>query len=82
MKKIEFETYRDVTSSYSIAGMKSENPSAINFLSYKRYKVTIEEINEPKAVLIKRLKKLLRETKGFNQCSSIKNEIKRLELLH
>ncbi len=61
--------------------MKSENPSAINFLSYKKYKVTIEEIEEPKAVLIKRLRELLKKTTGFNQASSIKDEIKRLELL-
>ena len=81
MKKIEFETYRDLTNAYSISGMKSDKPTAINFLSYKKFKVTIEEVEEPKAVLINRLKTLLKETTGFSQQNRIKNEIKRLELL-
>ncbi len=37
-------------------------PSAVNCVTIHRFKVTIEPIDEPKEVLIERLRKLWRET--------------------
>ncbi len=78
-KTIEFETYKDLTDDYSIANMTKKEPCCVNFLSYRRYKVKIELIDEPKKILIDRLKNLLEKEKGFNRRSTIKREIKILE---
>ena len=77
--KIEFETYRDLTNGYMVGTMKQEKPSAINFLSYRKYKVVIELIDEPTDVLIKRLESLLEKTDGYNKKVRIENEIKKLK---
>ena len=74
-KKIEFETYRDLTSHFSLSGLKQQEPSAINFLAYRKYKVTIELIEEPKEVLLERLNKLLNESQGHNSRSRIQDEM-------
>lgn len=81
MKKIEIETYRDITSGYNLDNLIKSEPSAVNFLSYRKYKITIEEIHEPKDVLINRLKSLITPITGFKKKSMINEEIKRLEQL-
>ena len=55
MEKIEFETFRDLKNSYTLNQLRREEPSNVNFLDYRKYKVTIELIDEPKEVLIERL---------------------------
>lgn len=81
MKKIEFETFKNLTSSYTVDSLKQIEPKAINFLSYRKYKVTIEEISEPKNVLIDRLKSLITPVTGFKKKTMINDEIKRLQQL-
>jgi len=78
MKKIEFETFKDVSSSYTISQLQSGNPSCINFLSYRKYKVTIELIEEDKDVLIDRLMNLDHDN-NHHRRSMIDNEIKKLK---
>lgn len=80
-KKIEFETYKDVMGSYSVSQLKQSEPSGINFLSYKKYKITIEEVEESKEVYIERLKDMLEKANTFRTKDSISNEIKKLEKL-
>lgn len=81
MKKIEFETFKDLSGSYSVDNLKQTEPKAVNFLAYRKYKVTIEEISEPKSVLINRLKSLITPITGFKKKTMINDEIKRLEQL-
>lgn len=78
MEKIVFETFKDVSSGYFINQLKQEEPSNINFLSYRKYKVTIELIDEPKNLLIDRLKYLLEKTIGYNKIDRVKKEIEKI----
>jgi len=75
--KTEFETYKTI-SGYDISNLKREEPNSVNFLSYRRTKITVELIDEPKEVLISRLEYLLSETKGFTSRQRIIDEIKKL----
>lgn len=76
--KIEFETYRNVLDKYTVNQLKMELPSAVNFVSYRKYKVSIELIEEPKEVLIERLTKMLSETTNWHVKSMINLEIYKL----
>jgi len=75
--KTEFETYKTI-SGYDISNLKREEPNAVNFLSYRRTKITIELIDEPKHILISRLENILSETTGFTSRQRIIDEIKKL----
>jgi len=75
--KTEFETYKTI-SGYDISNLKREEPSSVNFLSYRRTKITIELIEESKEVLIDRLENMLSETTGFTSRQRIIDEIKKL----
>jgi len=75
--KIEFETFTDLSSSYYVNQLKKEDPSCINFLSYRKYKVTIELVEESKEDLIKRLESL-DTIHNFNRRTMVANEIKKL----
>ncbi len=79
-KKIEFETFRDI-SSYEVGNLKRDKPSSINFLSYKKFKITIEPIEESNEVYIERLNNMLLVADGYNEKTRINAEIKRLEKL-
>lgn len=74
--KIEFETYKNLTS--DMHSLRKDNPSCINFLSYRKTKVTIEEIDESNEVYVERLTELLKTANGFTVQSRIKDEINRL----
>lgn len=78
MKKIEFETYRNLENSYTLNQLRKEEPSNINFLEYRKYKITIELVDEPKEVLIKRLEDLRKETRGYDKNQRLKKEIELL----
>ena len=78
MEKIEFETFKDLENSYTLSQLKKDKPSNINFLEYRKYKVTVELVDEPKEVLIKRLEDLKKETKGYDKNQRLK---KKIELL-
>jgi hypothetical protein len=78
MKK-EFETYSNLENSYTLNQLKKDEPSNINFLEYRKYKVTVELVDEPKDILLGRLEKLLEESKGWNKTKRIKSEIDKLK---
>jgi hypothetical protein len=75
MKKIEFETFKDLENTYTINQLKKEEPCNINFLEYRKYKVTIELVEEPKEVLIERLERLRKESRGFDKNKRLNKEI-------
>lgn len=78
MKKIEFETFRNLEGNYSLSQLKKNEPSNINFLEYRKYKVTVELVDEPKEVLIERLEELKKETRGYDKKQRLKKEIELL----
>jgi len=78
MKKIEFETFRNLENSYGLDQLKKEEPSNINFLEYRKYKVTVELVEEPKEVLIQRLEDLRKETRDYDKNQRLKKEIELL----
>lgn len=78
MKKIEFETFRNLENSYSLDQLKKDEPSNINFLEYRKYKVTIELVKEPKEVLINRLEQIKKQTRGYDKNQRVKKEIELL----
>lgn len=75
MKKIEFETFRNLENSYNLKQLKKEEPSNINFLEYRKFKVTVELVDEPKEVLIQRLEELKKETQGYYENQRLKKEV-------
>jgi len=75
--KIEFETFKDLKSSYMVNQLRLDNPSCINFLSYLKYKVTIELVDESNDVLIERLKNIDTDN-NHHRKTMVDNEIKRL----
>lgn len=77
-RKEEFETFRDVLG-YTASQLKQSEPSYVNFLSYKKYKVTIEEVEESNEVYIERLQSMLDKATSFRQKSALKSEIKKLQ---
>lgn len=78
MEKIEFETFRNLENSYTLNQLKKEEPSNINFLEYRKYKVTVELVEESKEVLIQRLEELRKETRGYDKNQRLKKEIELL----
>jgi hypothetical protein len=78
MKTKQFETYRNLDNNYFVDQLKVNEPSCINYLSYRKYKVTIELIEEPKQVLIERLLELKKDS-SFNRGQIIQAELKKLE---
>jgi hypothetical protein len=57
--KISFETFRDHRGSYYIANMTDKEPSCFNGnVSVRKFRVTIELIEEPVEVIQERLKQL------------------------
>lgn len=77
--KIEFETFRNVLDNYTVNSLKMELPSAVNFVSYRKYKISIELIEESNEMLIERLTKMLNETTNWHVKSNINAEINKLK---
>lgn len=78
---VTFETFRNLLDgSYWIDQIKTKKPSNLNFLSYRKFKVTIELIDEPKEVLIERLESL-KTDRSYNRNERINKEIQRLNLI-
>ena len=58
---IVFETYRQI-GDWEVKTLKQDEPTCFNgIINYRRYRVTVELIEEPQATLIDRVKKLIRE---------------------
>ena len=65
-KQRVFETFRRI-SSYEIGSMTRNCPTCFNgSVEVKRYRVTIEEIEEPDDVIRERLQKLWDECNNYN----------------
>jgi len=76
-KKVEFETYLEFDN-YYIKSLTINKPSAINTVGFRKYKVTIELIEETTEVLILRLIELKNNTKNYNEIDKINIELKKL----
>ena len=73
-----FETYRPIEQ-YAINNIKQDYPSCFNgMVRVKRYKVTIEEIEEPKEVLCERLEKLWCESDNYHDYEPLVEAAKQL----
>lgn len=79
MKLQEFETFKDLRSSYIVNQLRLDKPSCINFLSYRKYKVTIELVEETNEELIERLRSIDTEN-NHHRKTMVDNEIKILLL--
>ena len=73
-----FETFRNMSENYWKNSLKQDKPSSVNSLSYRKYKVSIELIEETSEVLIERLLDLLSKTTNHYHASPIKSELRRL----
>lgn len=63
---ISFETF-DRPSSFAIGGMKKAEPSCFNgVVEVRRYRVTIELVDEPREVIVERLKKIWLECSNYH----------------
>ena len=77
-KKTEIETFRDIRG-WFLDNLIQKEPSCFNsILSIKKYRVTVEEIEEPKEVLIERLQKLWDECQNHHHWSVLKTAAKEL----
>jgi hypothetical protein len=70
------ETFRDPE--WAVRSMVSDRPSAINFLSYRRYRITVEEIDEPTEVLVARLQDMWERADGLREAERIGTEAQHL----
>lgn len=74
----QFETFREIAA-YERNNLKQKEPSSFNgWVRIKRYRITVEEIEEPKEVLCERLQKLWDECDNSHQWESLKATAKNL----
>jgi len=79
-KILIFETFRKIRD-YEIGNLRQENPSSFNgSVSVKRYRVTIEEIEEPDDVIRERIQKLWDECKNHHHWGPLQAVAKRYGL--
>lgn len=69
--KVEIETFRDPRG-FSLNQLKQDEPSCINFLSIRKFRVTVELIDEPVEVIQERIKKLWYECDNHHAFDSLK----------
>ena len=67
------ETFKKLDQ-YELNILENTKPSAVNSLRYRKYKITIELIEESDEVLTKRLQKLYDETNGYRKRDMILKE--------
>lgn len=74
-----FETFREV-SDYTLTDLTWEFPSCFNGnVSVKKFKITIEEIEEPKEIIAERLQKLWDECSNWYYWDPLKYAAKKIE---
>lgn len=79
--KTTFETFRKL-GSFEIDRMTEKEPSCFNrIVAIRKYRVTIEEVQESDEVLIARLRKLWAETKNHHSWDVLQAEAKRLGII-
>lgn len=65
-KKVSFETFRNL-SGYGISQLKIETPTCFNGkVSIRKYRITIEEVEEPKEALIGRVQQLVSDCDNYH----------------
>lgn len=79
MNNIEtIETFRDIRG-YYLKELSNTKPSGTNGLSYKKYKITVEELQEPSDVYQERLQEIYdNKYSGFNIKQSVLREALKL----
>lgn len=76
--KIEIETFRKI-GSYEIGNLKQETPSSFNsVISINKYKISVEEIEEPIEVYEKRIQDLWDKCDNHHHIDPIRREAKAL----
>ena len=79
--KIVFETFREL-GPYEVMNMVLDSPSCVNGeVRVKKYKVTIEEIEEPDSVIAERVKKLWDENENHHHYTPLKLMAKTVGLI-
>lgn len=79
-KTIVFETFRKI-GTYQIGGLKDENPSCFNGnVAVRRYRVTIEEIQEPDDVIRARIQELWDECNNHHHWGPLRAAAKQYGL--
>ena len=77
MKK-QFETFR-VLGAYDTNNLTSNEPSCFNGdICIKKYRITVEEIEEPKEIYEQRLQKLWDECNNWHHWDPLKKEAKKI----
>jgi hypothetical protein len=77
---IEFETFRRI-SSYEVSNLTFNEPSSFNGdVKIIKYKVRVEQVEEPKEVYQERLQKLWDEEDNYHHYDPIKNMANRLDI--
>jgi hypothetical protein len=72
-EKIVLETFKSI-GSYEIMNLTKNEPSCFNGLvSIKKYRITIEQINESNEVLAERLQKLWDECNNHHHVQPLRN---------
>ena len=67
------ETFRPI-GDWELTGMKSSGPSAFNgMVQFRKYRITVEEINEPIEILQERLENLWLECDNHHQWMPLEN---------
>ena len=75
---ISFETFRKV-GSYEQSSLLAKEASCFNEnVSIRKYKITIEPIEEPNEILAERLQKLWDECNNFHHFNPLKNAAKQI----
>ena len=72
MSSISFETFRKL-SDYDISNIKKDEPSSLNGnIEFRKYKVTVEDIEEPFEVLSERLQLMWDKCDNFHHWNPLK----------
>lgn len=67
-----FETFREI-GNYEESNLRQKNPSCVNFLRVKKYRVTIEEIDDPDEVICQRLQELWDNTTNYHHAAMLRD---------
>lgn len=80
MGKIEFETFRDI-GHFEITSMTQKEPSCFNgMVRATKYRITIEEVEEPVEVIHARIQKMWDECKNSHHRQPLKAMAKKYGL--
>jgi hypothetical protein len=73
---VSFETFK-ILSSYDISNIKKDAPSSFNGdIEFRKYKVTVEPVDESFEVLSERLQTMWDKCDNFHHCSPLKSAAK------